>query len=115
MKFQTLKAAVLFAGIALTAQASLAATNATLLNGNSVYGVPAQANAASKVIDVTKAAQEINLKCGEVVNFRNGDKSFTWKFDSVGHAAVDLAAIAPAGFAGAGIKVYVERNEGERN
>ncbi|MBT9455355.1 MAG: CzcE family metal-binding protein [Burkholderiaceae bacterium] len=115
MKIQNLKAVILAAGLALTAHAAIATSNPTLRNGNSLFGVPAVATAASKVFDVTKGAKALNIACGDVVNFRSGDKTFTWKFDVVNHQTVDLAAIAPAGFSTNSLKVYVSRNEAERN
>lgn len=101
-------------GLALSATVATAAMDSTMTNGKSVYGAVAPASQAAKVVDVNKAST-LNIDCGETVNFRNGDKSFSWKFDVVGHRVVDLQAIAPAGFSSKPLKVYVARNDGERN
>lgn len=85
-----------------------------LMNGRSVYGVPISGAKADKVVDV-KDGGSINIDCGQVVEFRDGGKSFSWKFDSVQHRAVDLAAIAPSGFGAKGFVVHVSRNEAEGN
>ena len=55
-----------------------------------------------------------NIKCGDTITFRSGDKTFTWKFDVAGHRAVDLQKIAPAGFTKQPLMVYVSRNDAER-
>jgi hypothetical protein len=47
------------------------------------------------------------------VEFRDGAKTFTWKFDSAQHRAVNLAVIAPEGFANKNFTVHVSRNESE--
>lgn len=103
-------------GLALSAGlASAAMDETTLANGKSIHGGSAPASQASKVVDLNASGQDLNVECGETITFRNGDKSFSWKFDGVGHRVVDLQAIAPAGFSSKPLKVYVARNEGERN
>ena len=102
-------------GLALSATVASAAMNtSTLANGKSVYGAAASASQTARVVDVS-AASTLNIDCGETVTFRSGDKSFSWKFDVVGHRVVDLQAIAPAGFSSKPLKVYVARSDGERN
>lgn len=49
------------------------------------------------------------------MTLRDGDKSFSSKFDVLGYRGVDLQAIAPAGLSSKPLKVYVARNEAERN
>ncbi|MFN3809060.1 MAG: CzcE family metal-binding protein [Roseateles asaccharophilus] len=102
-------------GLAMSATAASAAMGTTTLaNGKSIYGATAAASQATKVVDAG-SANTLNVDCGETVTFRNGDKSFSWKFDVVGHRVVDLQTIAPAGFSSKPLKVYVARNETERN
>lgn len=106
----------LLAGLLIAAGAAQAGQQASHLmaNGKSVHGseVVAQAGTAKVVnVDDRKA---LNVNCGETVTFRKGDKSFSWKFDSANHTAVDLRTIAPAGFADKPLMVYVSRNEAER-
>ncbi|MDH0863845.1 CzcE family metal-binding protein [Mitsuaria sp. GD03876] len=100
----------LFAGIAGPAAAQ---SSERLMNGNSVYGVPFAGAKADVVVDLN-ARQSLDIVCGQTVQFRQGDKSFTWKFDVVGHRSVDLAKIAPAGFVTKPFTVHVEKNDGER-
>jgi len=102
-------------GLAFSATvASAAIGSTTLLNGKSVHGAVASASQAAKVVDV-RSANTLNIDCGETVTFRSGDRSFSWKFDVVGHRVVDLQAIAPAGFSSKPLKIYVARNDSERN
>ena len=113
MNIKTLTGVVLIAFTALTSTAAFATGKQNLMNGNSVFGVPAAASNSSKVLDVA-TTQSTNVICGDVVTFRNGAKTFTWKFDVVSHRMVDLQKIAPAGFTSKPLLVYVERNEYER-
>lgn len=102
------------AAVVLTAGVAQAASSEVLANGRSVYGVAVTGAAVDKVVDV-KDGGHINIDCGQVVEFRDGAKTFTWKFDTVQHRAVNLAKIAPADFAGKKFTVYVDRNDAERN
>lgn len=102
-------------GLGLLVSASIALANTPKLpNGDSIYGKPMSTAPAAKVVDVA-TAQKLNVECGEVVTFRNGDKSFSWKFDVAGHRPVNLQAIAPSGFGNAPLMVYVAKNSLERN
>ncbi|RRR99975.1 hypothetical protein EIP75_23320 [Aquabacterium soli] len=96
----------LAAGIAFSAPA---------LAGNSgdSYGVAVSSTtAATKTVDVSSLKRPyINVRCGDVVVFRNGDRSFTWKFDVKGHRTFDLAKVAPQGFVTSPLKVYVAGND----
>lgn len=84
-----------------------------LYNGQSVYGRVVAQPQNARVVDVS-AQKSLNVECGETVTFKKGTQTFSWKFESVGHRAVDLRAIAPAGFADASLMVYVSRSEAER-
>lgn len=102
-------------GLGLLVSANIALANTPKLpNGDSVYGKPTASAPAAKVVDVA-TAKNLRVECGEVVTFRNGDKTFSWKFDVAGHRAVDLQAIAPTGFGSAPLTVYVGKNSLERN
>lgn len=101
--------------IAAGAQASSAASSSPLANGRSVHGMPSAAQ-PDRVVDLAQAgSDELNIVCGETVQFRNGNQTFAWKFESVGHRAVDLRALAPAGFTDKPLWLFVERNDGERS
>ncbi|WP_431053016.1 CzcE family metal-binding protein [Roseateles sp. L2-2] len=98
-----------------SAASGASTSSSSLANGRSVHGMPSSGQ-PDRVVDLAKAgADELNIVCGETVQFRNGDKSFAWKFESVGHRAVDLRTLAPAGFTDQPLWVFVERNDGERS
>ncbi len=109
-----------FAITALTVAASFGATAAlaskpeSFANGRSWYGVPNSPEQARQVVDV-KGTQAININCGDTVTFKNGEKTFTWRFDSVNHGRVDARKVAPAGFMAEPLMVYVRPSEYERN
>lgn len=84
-----------------------------LYNGQSVHGRSVEQPQHARVVDVD-AHKTLNVNCGDTVTFRKGSQSFSWKFDTVGHGAVDLRAIAPAGFSDKKLMIYVSRSEGER-
>lgn len=99
----------------LTTPAAIAsAQSETFASGRSWYGVPNSPEVASREVDVSNT-EAINIECGETVTFRNGDKSFTWRFDVVGHRVVDIRKVAPANFASKKLMVYVRPNYLERN
>jgi hypothetical protein len=101
------------AAVLMTAGAAQAAQQSDLLvNGRSTHGLPVSGAAADKVVNV-KEGGSINVDCGQIVEFRDGAKTFTWKFDSAQHRAVNLAVIAPEGFANKNFTVHVSRNESE--
>jgi hypothetical protein len=104
------------AAILLSASVLASATTQpdTFNNGRSWYGGPNSAEQATRVVDVN-SVEAINAKCGDTITFRNGDKTFTWRFDVVSHRAVDFRKVAPAGFASKELVVYVSRNDTERN
>ncbi|MCH7345295.1 CzcE family metal-binding protein [Pelomonas sp. CA6] len=103
------------AALATAASLAQAATpSPTFANGRSIYGVPTQGDAGARVVDVNQVRQ-LNVVCGDVVTFRNGEQRFSWKFDVASHAPVDLQRIAPAGFAAQNLRVYVQRNDLEMN
>ena len=114
MNIKTLTGVALVAVAALTSTAAFATGKHNLLTGNSVFGVPAAASSSSKVLDVA-TTQSANVICGDIVTFRNGAKTFTWKFDVVSHRMVDLQKIAPAGFTSKPLLVYVTPNAYERS
>lgn len=100
---------------ALVGGAANAATGDLMHNGRSAYGDPAPAEAAVRVVDLTTVSKNsIDVECGDVVSFRNGDKTFTWKFEPVNHSAVKLSKVAPDGFASKDFTVWVRGNESEK-
>lgn len=106
--------AILFGAYLATPAALAAAQAETFANGRSWYGVPNNPEVASRVVDVN-STDAINIECGETVTFRNGDKSFAWRFDVANHRAVDIRKVAPTNFASKKLMVYVSPNDFERN
>lgn len=83
-------------------------------NGKSIHGSEVLAkDGTAKTVNIDDR-KSLNVDCGETVTFRKGDKSFSWKFESANHSAVDLRTIAPAGFLDKAFMVYVSRSEAER-
>ena len=106
--------ATLSAAALLSATASLASKPDTFPSGRSHFGVASTSEQATKVVDV-RSTKYINIECGETITFRNGDKSFSWRFDVVNHGTVDAQKVAPAGFMTEPLMVYVRPNDYERN
>lgn len=102
-------------GLLLAAHAQAGSLKAeTLYSGQSVYGRSVPQPQSARVVDVS-AQKSLNVVCGDTVTFKQGDKTFSWKFDTAGHRPVDLRAIAPAGFVDAPVMVYVSRSDAERS
>jgi len=79
----------------------------------SIYGTPAEADSADRIVRVSGSARSINVAYGETVTFvvdgENGsERSFAWRFDvspSLSH--VDLDEVAPAGLTARNVRVFV--------
>ena len=79
----------------------------------SIYGTPAEADSADRIVRVSGSARSINVAYGETVKFivdgENGSaRSFAWRFDvspSLSH--VDLDDVAPAGLPARDVRVFV--------
>lgn len=71
------------------------------------FGNSVQAASAERTINLSSGKKYINVEQGEVVQFVKDGRTFTWRFDTLGTPVFDLSEIAPAGFVGRGIKVYV--------
>jgi len=97
--------------VAMSAQAT-PQRNDAMLNGKSVHGEAVAAPQNARIVNLD-AGKSVNVKCGEVITFQKAGKSFSWKFDSAQHRAVDVRTIAPAGFADKPLMVYVSRSEWE--
>lgn len=86
--------------------------NQVMLNGKSIHGETIAATSNARVVNVD-AGKAINVNCGDVVTFQSAGKSFTWKFNSAAHRALDVRDIAPQGFTDKKLLVYVSRNDSE--
>jgi hypothetical protein len=82
---------------------SVAATR----NANAPMGTPAQGMPADRVIKLTPKTKGVSVLWGTVVTIMNGDKSFTWRYDTLGTKPFELAKIAPADFGAGKIMVHV--------
>ena len=107
-----LTSALLAAGIAAFSGIATAAPD-TFMNGQSIYGQPAAQGAPVRVVGLAYT-DRLNVAYGESVTFRSGAKQFSWTFDGLDHRAVDVNQIAPAGFVGKPVVVYVGRNPSNR-
>lgn len=92
---------------------SFAASGNMFMNGQSIYGQPAAQGTPVRVVDLG-STDRLNVAYGESVAFRSGEKQFSWTFDGLDRRSVDVSQIAPAGFAGKSLVVYVGRNPSNR-
>lgn len=107
-----LRAAVLLVATALPI-VSFAASE-TFLNGQSIYGQPGVMLGASRVVDVAQATR-LNVNYGETIVFRgDAGQQFAWTFNGLDRRAVDLAKIAPQGFAAKSTVAYIGRDPANR-
>jgi len=106
-----LRAAAL-AALSVLPFAGFAASGNTFMNGQSIYGQPAAQGAPVRVVDLA-STDRLNVVYGESVTF-SGAQQFSWTFDGLDRRAVDVNQIAPAGFAGKPVVVYVGRNPSNR-
>lgn len=100
------------AAIALTVATSLSGVAAadTFRNGESMYGQPAAEGARARAVDVQNS-RYADVAYGETVVFRGASgQQFAWTFNGLGGRSLNLAKIAPAGFAPEAYKVYVRPN-----
>lgn len=90
------------------------AASETFLSGQSIYGQPGAVSGASRVIDVGQATR-LNVAYGETVVFRgDAGQQFAWTFNGLDRRAVELAKIAPAGFAAKSTVAYIGRDPANR-
>lgn len=115
----TLIATLSFASAAISSAARAAdvdsgANVVTVSAGN--YGSSAAPQAASRTINLASAGKSVNVDNGDTVKFVDGERSFTWHFDTLRDTSnFDLAAIAPAQLALPNVRVYVGSNPLYRN
>ena len=101
--------------VAASAPVASMAASETFRNGQSIYGQPAAASSAARVVDLAQVARP-NIAYGETVIFLgDAGQQFAWTFNGLDRRGVDLAKIAPAGFATKGAVAYVARDPANRN
>jgi len=105
---------------ALTLSAASLSAGAAL-KPTDLFGEPAQAPSAERTIitavadrtiTITHETKWVNVKHFEVIRFVSNGREFTWYFDGVAQPRpFDLTQIAPAGFLGHSVTVYVSLSE----
>jgi len=105
---------------ALTLSAASLSAGAALKPAD-LFGEPAQAPSAERAIitavadrtiTITDKTKWVNVNHFEVIRFVSNGREFTWYFDGVAQPRpFDLAQIAPAGFVGHSVTVYVSLSE----
>lgn len=96
-------------GLAVVSAATFAAGSDTFATGQSFYGQPSRDSAGARVVQVG-SVEKLNVRYGETVAFSSAGQQFAWTFDGLDNRAVDLAKIAPSGFAAKPLTVYVGKN-----
>ena len=76
-------------------------------DANAPLGTPAQGALAARVIKLGAGSEYLNVNRGETVTIVNGEKAFTWRFDTLGTPSFELAKIAPRDFGTGHLRVYV--------
>ncbi len=74
---------------------------------NAPLGTPAQGALTARVVRLGPGSKYLNVYRDEIVTIVNGEKSFTWKFDTLGEPSFELAKIAPRDFGADQVQVYV--------
>jgi len=106
-------AALAFSAVSLSAGAALKPSD--------LFGEPARAPSAERaiitaVVDrtimITDETKWVNVNHFEVIRFVSNGREFTWYFDGAAQPRpFDLNQIAPAGFIGHSVMVYVSPSE----
>lgn len=100
-------------GLAALSSASFGASTDTFLNDQSLYGQPSHQGINARVVDLGSVAS-VSVKYGETITFRSESQQFSWIFDGLDRRAIDIAKIAPAGFAAKPMMVDVGRSAANR-
>ena len=111
---QVLKTATIVCLTAVSAS-TFAASSDTFVNGQSFFGRPSADASGSRPVELG-TLKYINVKYGETVTFRSSEgKQFTWTFDGLDLLSVEVARIAPSGFAVTPLVIYIAMNPSNRN
>jgi hypothetical protein len=100
----------IFAPIALATLIAGASTSAFAITSADLYGSPAAANSSQRVIVIDGNTRSVDVKRGESVTIRAGDKTVGWRFDGY-NTSFPLSKIVPdsASVSGKPVKVYVQQ------
>jgi hypothetical protein len=112
---------LLIASIAALAFSAASLSAGAALKPSDIFGEPARAPSAERTIitavadrtiTITDETKWVNVNHFEVIRFVSSGREFTWYFDGVAQPRpFDLAQIAPAGFVGHSVTVYVSPSE----
>lgn len=103
------KTALLFAAGVTSACLALGAQAAGATYSR--YGGIINHAASDKTVTIDADTKYVNVTDGETVKFVEGSDQFTWTFNTLrGAGEMPLSAIAPAGFNGRKVEVYVASN-----
>lgn len=97
MHHHTFSALVLITALGLPAAATAAEH----------FGGPALAKNADRTVVLTADTKSVNIERGEIVTLVYMDKSFTWKFDTLGVPTFPVADIAPKDFGTGHVRLAV--------
>jgi len=107
---------------ALTLSAASLSAGAAL-NPTDLFGEPAQAPSAeraiisavaNRTITIDDKTKWVNVQHFEVIRFVSNGREFTWYFDGMAQPRpFDLTQIAPAGFVGNSVTVYVSPSDSD--
>jgi hypothetical protein len=101
------------AAIAFAAAAFVSNANAGIFDVTpKVYGAPAAAAAAERVVDINTNTRDVKVVNGETITFNIEGKQFTWKFDlfTPEGGVLNLSFILPKDLHADGVKVHVAEN-----
>lgn len=77
-----------------------------------LYGSPANPERVQRVIALSPGIKYVNVKSGEVVAFRAGNKQIAWAFsERLYGGIVDLGLLLKDMPEASGVRVYIERSE----
>jgi len=91
-----------------TSMTSTAQTGRTDTGRTDLYGNPVPPSSGARTIVINPDTRHVNVEGGEVINFRVGDKIFSWSFFVAQSVhTFDLNQIAPPGLLDHKVSVYV--------
>ena len=82
-------------------------------DANAPLGTPAQGALTARVIKLGAGSEYLNVNRGEIVTIVNGEKAFTWSFDTLGTPSFELAKISPPDFGASAVRVYMTPSPNE--
>ena len=113
----------LFRSIAVLTLSAASLSAGASMKPTDLFGEPAQAPSAeraiisavaNRTITIDDKTKWVNVQHFEVIRFVSNGREFTWYFDGVAQPRpFDLAQIAPAGFVGNNVTVYVSPSDSD--